>query len=173
MLTAPVESNEAYFDELRGREFSRLTQTGEAYLDYTGSALYTDSQVRAHAALMARGLFGNPHSEHRASRASGALIEEARRRTLAWLDADDASYDVCFTSNATAAIKLVAESYAFGPDAPLVLTADNHNSVNGMREYAARAGSRVCYLPLDEHLRLRDPVTRLARVGRDRGLFAF
>src|SRR5207248_390452 len=123
MLTARVTCDESYFDELRAREFSRLARTGNAYLDYTGSALYADSQVRAHAALMSGGLFGNPHSEHHASRASAAVIDEARRRTLAWLDADEATYDVCFTSNATAAIKLVAESYAFGPDAPLVLTA--------------------------------------------------
>jgi selenocysteine lyase/cysteine desulfurase len=134
MLTEVVASDEAYFDELREREFSRLARTGEAYLDYTGSALYTDSQVRAHAALLADGLFGNPQSEHRASRASTAVIDEARRRALAWLDADEESYDVCFTGNATAAIKLVAESYRFGPDVPQVLTADNHNSVNGIRE---------------------------------------
>jgi selenocysteine lyase/cysteine desulfurase len=173
MLTARIPSDEAYFDELRAREFGRLARTGEAYLDYTGSALYADSQVRAHAALMAGGLFGNPHSEHRASRASAAVIEDARRRTLEWLDADEASYDVCFTSNATAAIKLVAESYPFAPDVALVLTADNHNSVNGIREYAARAGSRVVYLPLDGSLRLSDPVARLECVRRDRGLFAF
>jgi selenocysteine lyase/cysteine desulfurase len=173
MLTARVSSDEGYFDELRAREFSRLARTGEAYLDYTGSALYTDSQIRAHAEQLTHGLFGNPHSEHRPSRASAAVIEQARRRTLAWLDADDASYDVCFTANATAAIKLVAESYAFGPGAPLVLTADNHNSVNGVREYARRAGGRTIYLPLDEDLRLSDPVTRLGRVRRERGLFAF
>ena len=173
MLTEVVASDEAYFDELREREFSRLARADEAYLDYTGSALYTDSQVRAHAALLADGLFGNPHSEHRASRASTAVIDEARRRALAWLDADEESYDVCFTANATAAIKLVAESYLFGPDVPLVLTADNHNSVNGMREYAARRGSRVFYLPLDEQLRLADPVGRLGRLRRQSGLLAF
>jgi selenocysteine lyase/cysteine desulfurase len=173
MLTEVVRSDEAYFDELREREFSRLARTGEAYLDYTGSALYTDSQVRAHAALMADGLFGNPHSEHRASRASTAVIDAARRRTLVWLDADEESYDLCFTANATAAIKLVAESYWFGPDVPLVLTADNHNSVNGIREYAGRRGSPVFSLPLDEQLRLADPVARLGRLRCPRGLFAF
>jgi selenocysteine lyase/cysteine desulfurase len=115
MLTEAVASDEAYFDELREREFSRLARTGEAYLDYTGSALYTDSQVRAHAALMTDGLFGNPHSEHRGSRASTAVMDEARRRTLAWLDADEDSYDLCFTANTTAAIKLVAESYRLVP----------------------------------------------------------
>jgi selenocysteine lyase/cysteine desulfurase len=173
MLTEAVASDEAYFDELREREFSRLAKNGEAYLDYTGRALYTDSQVRAHAALMADGLFGNPHSEHRASRASTAVMDEARRRTLAWLDADEESYDLCFTANATAAIKLVAESYPFGPEVPLVLTADNHNSVNGIREYAARRGSQIFYLPLDEQLRLADPVARLGGLRRQNGLLAF
>jgi len=173
MLTEAVASDEAYFDELREREFSRLARTGEAYLDYTGSALYTDSQVRAHAALMTDGLFGNPHSEHRGSRASTAVMDEARRRTLAWLDADEDSYDLCFTANTTAAIKLVAESYRFGPDISLVLTADNHNSVNGIREYAARRGGSVFYLPLDQELRLADPIARLGRLRRQSGLLAF
>ncbi len=173
MLTARVPCDDEYFKDLRAREFGRLARTGEAYLDYTGSALYADSQIRAHAALMAHGLFGNPHSEHNPSRASAGIIDAARQRTLAWLDADEESYDVCFTANATAAIKLVAESYQFGPDAPLVLTADNHNSVNGIREYAKRAGTPVVYLPLDADLRLSDPMSRLARIRGERGLFAF
>jgi selenocysteine lyase/cysteine desulfurase len=54
-----------------------------------------------------------------------------------------------------------------------VLTADNHNSVNGIREYAGRRGSPVFYLPLDEQLRLADPVASLGRLRCPRGLFAF
>ena len=70
---------------------------------------------------------------------------------------------MCFTANTSAAIKLVAESYPFAADAVCVLSADNHNSVNGIREYARRAGSRVVYLPLDADLRLDDAETSAGR----------
>ncbi len=68
---------------------------------------------------------------------------------------------MCFTANTSAAIQLVASAYPFGPDAPLVLSADNHNSVNGVRAYAERAGARVHYLPLDDELRLHDVASEL------------
>lgn len=157
--------------ELRAREFSRLDRDGLAYLDYTGSALYGESQLRAHHDLLARGVFGNPHSENEPSRTSGTLIEQARADVLQFFDADPSEYVVCFTANTSAAMKLVAESYPFGPGVTFALAADNHNSVNGIREYARRAGSRVAYLPLDAELRLANPRAHLAPASG--GLFAF
>jgi len=150
------------FGALRTREFARLDARGHAYLDYAATALYGASQLRAHHALLADGVFGNPHSESAPSRHSAAAIDRARRQVLGWFDVDDATHDVCFTANASAAIKLVAESYPFGPRAALVVAADNHNSVNGMREYARRAGAAMHVLPLDAALRLDDPAPRLA-----------
>jgi selenocysteine lyase/cysteine desulfurase len=158
------------FARLRRREFGRLERTDQAYLDYTGSALYARSLVRAHLRMLADGVLGNPHSENPASLASTALVERARDRVLAFFRADPAEYTVCFTANATAAIKLVGESYRFAADRPLVLTADNHNSVNGLRCYATRAGAPVRTIPLDHELRAPDPEPFLAGHG---GLFAF
>jgi selenocysteine lyase/cysteine desulfurase len=166
--------DDAFFTRLRAEEFSRLDAGGHAYLDYTGSALYAERQVRAHASLLARSVLGNPHSENPASRESTHLIEEARALVSKFLDAPAEDYAVCFTANASAAIKLVAESYPFGPDSSLVLTADNHNSVNGVREFARSAGAAVSYVPLDRELRLRRPEQHLAlsrSVGRP--LFAY
>jgi selenocysteine lyase/cysteine desulfurase len=171
MLTHAISGAEAFFTELRQREFARLDASGVAYLDYGGSALYAASQIDAHRALLARKVFGNPHSEHAASQASASAIAAARRQVLRFLDADD-DYVVCFTANASAAIKLVAEAYPFGVEAPCVLTADNHNSVNGVREFARRAGADVHYLPLRDDLRLDHPEARLGQTGGG-GLFAF
>lgn len=154
--------------DLRAREFARLDLQNHVYLDYTGSALYAESQIRAHHALLRDGLFGNPHSEHRPSRASTEVIDHARELLLRFLDVDASTHDVIFTANTTAAVKLVAESYPFTPDTSCVLSADNHNSINGIREYAQRAGAAVCYLPLDDELRLRD-----FDLPDGRGLFAF
>lgn len=165
------------FADLRRREFARLDAQHHAYLDYTGAALHGASQVRAHLALLEEGLFGNPHSESAPSRASTAAIERARGMVLRFFDVDESTHDVVFTANATAAIKLVAEGYPFDASTSLVLSADNHNSVLGIREYARRAGARVRMLPLDEELRLRDPLAILDAMecGRriPRGLFAF
>jgi selenocysteine lyase/cysteine desulfurase len=175
--TAVPEVNlrdEMFFMQLRSDEFSRLDAGRHAYLDYTGSALYAERQVRAHASLLGRSVFGNPHSENPASRESTRLIDEARAQVLKFLDAPPEDYAVVFTANASAAIKLVAESFAFGKNISLVLTADNHNSMNGIREYARTAGAPVHYLPLDRELRLRQPELHLASwLPAERGLFAF
>jgi selenocysteine lyase/cysteine desulfurase len=164
------------FAALRAREFGRLDDGGHAYLDYTGSALYPDRLVAGHATALRASVLGNPHSESPTSLASTGLVTEARARVLRFFDADPDEYVVCFTANASGAIQLVASAYPFGPDAPFILAADNHNSVNGIGVYAARAGARVHHLPLDDELRLRDvasalTVLRTTHVGV--GLVAF
>src|SRR5262249_29985797 len=73
---------------------------------------------------------------------------------LRFFDADVREYTVCFTANTSAAVKLVAESYPFTAGSRLVLAADNHNSINGVREYARRGCATVTYLPLDGALTL-------------------
>jgi selenocysteine lyase/cysteine desulfurase len=157
MLSVAASPGPAFFDALRDREFGRLDAQNQAYLDYAGSALYADSQLDAHHALLRNGLFGNPHSDSGPSRASTDAIESARRSVLAFLDVDDSTHQVIFTANTSAAIKLVAESYPFSPESGLFLSADNHNSVNGIREFARVRGARIKYLPLDAELRLCEP----------------
>jgi selenocysteine lyase/cysteine desulfurase len=150
------------FAALRRREFSRLDEQRHTYADYTGSALYGVSQLRAQQALLAGGIFGNPHAESPASRATTDAIERARDLVLQFFDADRVTHDVVFTANTTAAIKLVAESYPFDAERACVLSIDNHNSVNGIREYARRAGAAIDYMDLGAH---ELPTTK--------GLFAF
>lgn len=163
MLTrATPVGDDPLITSLRRREFSRLDREGLAYLDYTGAALYAECQLRSHRAMLLNGVFGNPHSENDPSRASTHAIEQARGLVLRFLDADPDRYAVCFTANASAAIKLVAESYPFDRDSALVLSTDNHNSVNGVRQYAKRAGAAVSYMPLTEDLRLDHPCSMLA-----------
>ena len=145
---------------------ARLDETGLAYLDYTGSALPAERQLRAHAELLSRGVFGNPHADSDPSRRSTAALEAARTLVLDHLRADAAEYTVCFTANATAAVKLVAESYPFAPNGACALSADNHNSLNGVREFARHAGAPVVYLPLDSELRLTGAADRLAELVR-------
>ena len=172
---APPSGDDAFdFGALRQREFARLDEQGHCYLDYTGSALYGTSQLRAHLRLLETGVFGNPHSESGTARASTAIVGQAREAVLRFLDVDDSTHVVCFTANSSAAIKLVAESYPFGTRRNLVLSADNHNSVNGVREYARGAGAPVRILPLDTGLQLEHPEQALRdAAGEGAGLFAF
>ena len=47
MLTQrSAPADEAFFSDLRDREFRRLALRNEVYLDYAGSALYAESQLR-------------------------------------------------------------------------------------------------------------------------------
>ena len=173
-LDLPLPAEAFDFAALRRREFARLDEQGHCYLDYTGSALYGVSQVQAHVRLMESGLFGNPHSESQTARASTRVIDAARAAVLRFLDVDETTHVVCFTANSSAAIKLVAESYPFGARRQLVLSADNHNSVNGIREYARAANAPVRILPLDAALQLASPEAALrdaAKAGT--GLLAF
>jgi selenocysteine lyase/cysteine desulfurase len=174
VLEAPVKATDPIFDELRAREFARLDRDGHAYLDYTGSALYGQSQLRAHEALLDARLYANPHSDSDPSRASTEAIESARRSVLRFFGVDASTHVAIFTANATAAMRLVAESYPFSPETTYVLSVDNHNSVNGIREYARRAGARIRLLPLDSDLRLRDPIALLEDAASGSGgLLAF
>ncbi|MET0397812.1 MAG: aminotransferase class V-fold PLP-dependent enzyme [Longimicrobiaceae bacterium] len=147
-------TTDPFFCRLRAREFARLDALGQTYLDYTGGALYPESLVSRHAETLRGGVFGNPHSDSPASRASTARVEEARAAVLRHFRADPAEYEVCFTANASGALRLVGEAFPFRPGARLLLAADNHNSVNGLREFARRAGADVRHLPLDGELRL-------------------
>ena len=133
-------------DELRERDYGRLDRLGQIYLDYTGGGLYAESQLRAHQQVLSENIFGNPHSSNPTSQAATRLIESTRATILKFFNADPSEYTVIFTLNASGALKLVGESYPFGPGSHYLLTFDNHNSVNGIREYAHAKGAEVTYV---------------------------
>lgn len=145
-----------FFDELRRRDFSRLDELGHVYLDYTGAGLYAESQVRAHSEYLCHTVLGNPHSRNPTSQAATAKVEEARAKVLEFFNADPDAYEVVFTLNASGALKLVAEAYPWESGVQFLLTADNHNSVNGIREYAAGRGAEVRYVPMGPELRVAE-----------------
>lgn len=160
-MTVTHRADRVFFRSLRDREFARLDARGTAYLDFTGAGLYGATQVERHVELLRGAVLGNPHSESLPSRASTAILERARRRVLESLGGDTDEHVVCFTTNATAALRLVGEAFPFVSGSHLVLSADNHNSVLGIREMARAKGARIHVLPLDGELRLDDPGARL------------
>jgi molybdenum cofactor sulfurtransferase len=134
-------------DEVRASDYARLDRGGHTYLDYTGAGLYADSQMTEHMALLRERVFGNPHSVNAPSAASTALVERARECVLRFFNASPEDYVAIFTPNATGALRLVGEAYPFRPGDRFLLTFDNHNSVNGIREFARARGAETTYIP--------------------------
>jgi len=157
LSACPDYRGTAMLDLLRATEYSYLDEGGHIYLDYAGAGLPARAQLAAHTERIQGGCFGNPHSENPASAASTELIEAARAAVLAHFNAPPEEYAAIFTANATGACLLIGEAYPFGPRTPLVLTADNHNSVNGLREFARARGAATRYVPFSSpELRVDD-----------------
>jgi molybdenum cofactor sulfurtransferase len=144
----PAFHHTALLDELRATEYRRLDECGEIYLDYTGGSLYAESQVEEHLGMLRDAVYGNPHSVNPTSSAATALVERARAAVLRYFDAPESEYACIFTPNATGALRLVGEAYPFGPHDRFLATFDNHNSVNGIREFAGARRARTAYVPL-------------------------
>ena len=148
-------------DRLRATEYPYLDAGGHIYLDYTGAGLPAHAQLAAHAERIRGRCFGNTHSENPTSAASTELIERTRLAVLAYVNAPPEEYTVIFTPNATGACRLVGEAYPFGPRTRLILTQDNHNSVNGIREFARARGAITQYVPFSSpELRVDDHTMR-------------
>lgn len=134
-------------DELRDIDFARLQRRPDVYLDYTGAGLYASSQLRDHLELLESRVFGNPHSVNPSSSVSTEYLQRARSAVLQFFNASPDEYEAIFTPNATGALRLVGESYPFHPGDRFLLTFDNHNSVNGIREFARARGAQTTYIP--------------------------
>lgn len=164
----PEYRRTAALDQLRKREFSRLGKSKEVYVDYMGACLYPESLITEHATSLKSAVMGNTHSDsprscssisyplllnllvsHSSTR-SGVEVDQARRDALDFFNADPEEWACIFTNNATGALKLVGEAFPFRQGGSLVLGVDSHNSVIGVRRYAAYGGAEVCYLKSGE-----------------------
>ena len=165
----PNFDEEALLD-LRAREYARLDKLDQVYLDYTGGGLHAESQLRHHMELLSSTVLGNPHSHNPTSLAATELVEAARLYVLNYFNADPDEYEAIFTANASGALKHVGESYPFESGGRYLLTFDNHNSVNGIREFARSKGAEITYVSLTTPDLRIDPETlsrELARIDAD------
>jgi molybdenum cofactor sulfurtransferase len=167
----PAYGDTAVLDALRASDFARLDATKSVYLDFTGAGLHAASHVAEHTAQLTNNVFGNPHSASPSSSATTAAVERTRARVLEYFNGTGA-YTCVFTLNASNALKLVGEAFPFAPGGRYLLTADNHNSVNGIREIARARGADVEYTRLNDELRLEGE-ERLLTPATAPSLFAF
>ena len=135
-------------DEVRTREYPLLNAQRHVYLDYTAANVPPQSLIARHVDLLRGHVLGNPHSTNPASSLTMEWVERTRRAVLAFFNASADDWVVIFTANATQALKLVGESYPFEPGGKYLLTFDNHNSVNGIREFARTKRSTTTYVPI-------------------------
>ncbi|HVU56616.1 MAG TPA: aminotransferase class V-fold PLP-dependent enzyme [Puia sp.] len=154
-MEAMERVRDKFFNRLRRKEYARLDKLRHVYLDYTGGSLHPQSLVDRHYQYLKKAVYGNPHSNNPASLLSEKMISRARKRVLDFFNASD--YYCVFTHNASGALQIVGECYPFS-GGRLLLTADNHNSVNGIREYCRSRGGGYSYSPMNcEDLSINEP----------------
>lgn len=168
----PVYQKTKQIDLLRRQQYPTLERESHVYLDYTGAGLYALSQLESHQELLTNSIFGNPHSYNPTSMKATEIVEHARSYILEFFHASQDEYVCIFTQNASGALKLVGEAYPFGEGCRYLLTFDNHNSVNGIREFANAKGASVEYTPVIlPDLRVDQPLLVDAFKRLDRGCF--
>ncbi|TKA27753.1 hypothetical protein B0A50_04854 [Salinomyces thailandicus] len=129
------EAYDSYIEQMRREQYPMLKDT--LYLDHAGTTLYSKRLMdRFHEEMMGS-IFGNPHSASPSSQRSTQHVDNVRLALLRFFKADPERFDLVFTSNATAAIKLVmeafreqSEGYWYG------YHVDSHTSLIGVREAA-------------------------------------
>lgn len=122
-------------DDIRQSEYPSLGRT--TYLDHAGTTLYARSLVEGYSKALMDNLYGNPHSASASSQLSSRRIDDVRVQTLRFFNADLDKFDIVFVANATAAIKLVADSFRDQDGGfNYAYHAEAHTSLVGVRELA-------------------------------------
>ncbi|EED16491.1 molybdenum cofactor sulfurase protein (HxB), putative [Talaromyces stipitatus ATCC 10500] len=124
-------------DEIRDREYPTLRDI--TYLDHAGTTLYAKSLIERYSQDLTTNLFGNPHSASASSQLTSNRVEDIRLKALRFFNADPDVYDLVFVPNATAGIKLVAESlrdYRGSPGFWYGYHVDSHTSLVGVQALA-------------------------------------
>lgn len=91
---------------------------------------------------MTSNLYGNPHSASPSSQSSTSRVEDIRLRVLQFFHADPDEFDLVFVANATAGVKLVADTFRAAPGGfSYAYHQACHTSVVGVRQ---EAGNSLC-----------------------------
>jgi molybdenum cofactor sulfurtransferase len=114
---------------------------GVTYLDHGGTTLASTSLLKSFSKEMEKNLLANPHSDASNPSVSSTIVAETRLNVLRMFNADPERFEVVFTANATASVKLVMECF-LGVDGGFdyCYHRNCHTSLVGVREVAARSG---------------------------------
>ncbi|RMZ80767.1 hypothetical protein DV738_g2669, partial [Chaetothyriales sp. CBS 135597] len=140
-------------ESIRSDEYPSLS--GTVYLDHAGTTLYPKSLIEEFSKELTGNVFGNPHSASAASQLSTRKVEDVRLAALRFFNASPDEYDLVFTANATAAIKLVADLFR-DPECGFEYAyhEESHTSLVGVRELAG--GGSICFSTPEDLSQLLD-----------------
>ncbi|KAI6653831.1 Molybdenum cofactor sulfurase [Oopsacas minuta] len=96
----------------RSKELPQLRD--EIYLDNAGAGLPLKSHLTSYYEDISTNLYGNPHSQHAASKATAQIVDSVREEITRFMNTDLSQYSVIFTSGTTSACKLLADSFCWG-----------------------------------------------------------
>ena len=120
-------------------EFPQVYDNKITYLDNAATALYSKTQIDIVHQDLSSNLYCNPHTTGNFGKARDVneCVREMRHRILRFFNTNDENYKVIFTSGATGACKLVADSFPWRDkenDSTFIYLDECHTSVVGMRE---------------------------------------
>ncbi|KAL6047501.1 Molybdenum cofactor sulfurase, partial [Balamuthia mandrillaris] len=136
-------------ERIRSTQFSRLA--GVTYLDHAGATLHSETLLLEAVKDLNTCLLGNTHSQNPSSATTLERVQHVRHRVLRLFNASPTEYGLIFTHGCTAALKLVGECFPWSASTEFRYSLDSHNSVLGIREYAAEKGSKCAMVDLEEH----------------------
>lgn len=121
------------------------------YLDHAGTTQYPQSVMKSIYSDLTNNVYGNPHSRNPSSQLSSDITEQVRTRILKHFNTTSEKHTVIFTAGATAALKLLSESFdwqvatnkASCHRGRFCYLEENHTSVVGMRERAASSEAQI------------------------------
>ena len=141
-------------EAFRAREFARLDNDKETYLDFVGGSLPPLTVLERSFASLQSGAAGNPHSAGKKSKQS---LDKLRKEVMKFFNCGDTDdYEMILTANASNAIAIVAECFPFEEGSTFVLTKDNHTSVHSIRQCVAEKGGSTRYVTLTPDLTIWD-----------------
>ena len=151
-MIAMNESN-GFSPELISKEYPILSET--IYLDFAASPPVPPATLLSFANDLTTTLYANPHSHSPASSITALHIHRIRQRVLHDLfglkNPHDGKWDLIFTAGATAALKLLAESFPWSISTRYRYLKESHTSLVGIRASALEKGASVESIDTIDH----------------------
>ncbi|KAE8842671.1 hypothetical protein P3342_003473 [Pyrenophora teres f. teres] len=130
------------------RQYEYPMLQGLTYLDHGGTTLAPTSLLQTFCNEMQNTLLANPHSDASNPSTTALMVEETRIEVLKMFNADPEHFDIVFTANATASIKLVADGFSGWTEGfDYLYHRNSHTSLVGVRELAHHSN---CFASNDE-----------------------
>ncbi|KAI8602205.1 pyridoxal phosphate-dependent transferase [Dissophora ornata] len=151
-------------DTIRKEQYPQLKDA--IYLDHAGATLPAQTLLQKFTADLTSNLYANPHSKSPSSQATSARVDAARQKILEHFKASiHGEWDVIFTANATAGIKLVGDAFPWTRRSPesttetpgskaasrLTILREAHTSLVGLRGLAQGEGGEIDLETITQH----------------------